>query len=85
VLVVDDTGTVQQKYVTPGQIDGGLRVIKDGPCRQRPRHRQRFDARARRHQGERAGAAQSGCAGGYRQAETGDASGAKSGSDVKAD
>jgi RND family efflux transporter MFP subunit len=30
VLVVDDTGTVRQKYVTPGQIDGGLRVIKDG-------------------------------------------------------
>jgi RND family efflux transporter MFP subunit len=30
VLVVDDTGTVRQKYVTPGQLDGGLRVIKDG-------------------------------------------------------
>jgi RND family efflux transporter MFP subunit len=30
VLVVDTDGTVRQKYVTPGQIDGGLRVIKDG-------------------------------------------------------
>jgi RND family efflux transporter MFP subunit len=30
VLVVDDGGVVQQKYVTLGQIDGGLRVIKDG-------------------------------------------------------
>jgi RND family efflux transporter MFP subunit len=30
VLVVDDGGTVVQKYVTPGQLDGGLRVIKDG-------------------------------------------------------
>src|SRR5271169_2172868 len=30
VLVVDDSGVVRQKYVTPGQIDGGLRVIKDG-------------------------------------------------------
>src|SRR5271155_3501365 len=30
VLVVDDGGTVQQKYVTLGQLDGGLRVIKDG-------------------------------------------------------
>jgi len=30
VLVVDDNGMVAQKYVTPGQLDGGLRVIKDG-------------------------------------------------------
>ncbi len=30
VLVVDDGGTVRQKYVTLGQIDGGLRVIRDG-------------------------------------------------------
>ena len=30
VLVVDDGGVVRQKYITPGQIDGGLRVIKDG-------------------------------------------------------
>ena len=30
VLVVDDSGMVQQKYVTLGQLDGGLRVIKDG-------------------------------------------------------
>jgi multidrug efflux system membrane fusion protein len=30
VLVVDDGGVVRQKYITPGQLDGGLRVIKDG-------------------------------------------------------
>jgi RND family efflux transporter MFP subunit len=30
VLVVGDDGMVKQKYVTLGQIDGGLRVIKDG-------------------------------------------------------
>ena len=30
VLVVDDTGVVRQKYVTLGQLDNGLRVIKDG-------------------------------------------------------
>jgi RND family efflux transporter MFP subunit len=30
VLVVDDGGVVRQKYVTVGQLDGGLRVIKDG-------------------------------------------------------
>jgi RND family efflux transporter MFP subunit len=30
VLVVDADGTVRQKYVTAGQLDGGLRVIKDG-------------------------------------------------------
>jgi RND family efflux transporter MFP subunit len=30
VLVVDDGDVVRQKYVTPGQLDGDLRVIKDG-------------------------------------------------------
>jgi RND family efflux transporter MFP subunit len=30
VLVVDDGGVVRQKYVTPAQLDGGLRVVKDG-------------------------------------------------------
>jgi RND family efflux transporter MFP subunit len=30
VLVVDDAGMVAQKYVTLGQLDGGLRVIKNG-------------------------------------------------------
>ena len=30
VLVVDDSNTVRLKYVTPAQLDGGLRVIKDG-------------------------------------------------------
>jgi RND family efflux transporter MFP subunit len=30
VLVVDGEGVVRQKYVTLGQLDGGLRVIKDG-------------------------------------------------------
>lgn len=30
VFVVDADNTVRQKYVTPGQIDGDLRVVKDG-------------------------------------------------------
>ena len=30
VLVVDDGGVARQKYVTLGQLDGGMRVIKDG-------------------------------------------------------
>jgi RND family efflux transporter MFP subunit len=30
VLVVDDGGIVRQKYVTLGQLDDGLRVVKDG-------------------------------------------------------
>jgi multidrug efflux system membrane fusion protein len=30
VLVVDAAGVVRQQYVTLGQIDGGLRVVKDG-------------------------------------------------------
>jgi RND family efflux transporter MFP subunit len=30
VLVVDDSNTVRLKYVTPVQLDGGLRVIKEG-------------------------------------------------------
>ena len=30
VLVVDDNNTVRQKYVTLGQLDGGLRVVRDG-------------------------------------------------------
>jgi RND family efflux transporter MFP subunit len=30
VLTVDDGGIVRQKYVTLGQLDAGLRVIKDG-------------------------------------------------------
>jgi len=30
VLVVDDTGVARQKYVTLGQLDGDLRVIKNG-------------------------------------------------------
>ncbi len=60
VLVVDDTGTVRQKYVTLGQLDGGLRVIKDGLAAS-DRVIVNGLMRARRgHQGECAGAAQSG-------------------------
>ena len=33
VLVVDDGSIVRQKYVTLGQLDDGLRVIKDGFAR----------------------------------------------------
>ena len=48
VLVVDDSGTVRQKYVTLGQLDGGLRVIKRRLAPHRPRDRQRPDACAAR-------------------------------------
>ena len=41
------TDVARQKYVTLGQLDDGLRVIKDGLRARRPRHRQRPDARAR--------------------------------------
>jgi RND family efflux transporter MFP subunit len=30
VMVVDDQSIVRQKYITPGQLDGGLRVVKEG-------------------------------------------------------
>ena len=30
VLVVDDTNVARQRYITTGQLDGGLRVVKDG-------------------------------------------------------
>jgi membrane fusion protein, multidrug efflux system len=30
VLVVDDNNVARQRYVTVGQLDGGLRVVKDG-------------------------------------------------------
>jgi multidrug efflux system membrane fusion protein len=30
VLVVDDDGVARQKYITVGQLDDGLRVVKDG-------------------------------------------------------
>jgi RND family efflux transporter MFP subunit len=30
VMVVDDAGIVRQKYITPGQLDGDLRVVKEG-------------------------------------------------------
>jgi multidrug efflux system membrane fusion protein len=30
VLVVDDGGVARQKYITVGQLDDGLRVVKDG-------------------------------------------------------
>ena len=30
MLVVDGGGIVRQKYVIPGQLDGDLRVIRDG-------------------------------------------------------
>jgi hypothetical protein len=30
VLVVDDGGIARLKYVTPAQLDDGLRVIRDG-------------------------------------------------------
>jgi multidrug efflux pump subunit AcrA (membrane-fusion protein) len=30
VLVVDDGNVARQRYITIGQLDGGLRVVKDG-------------------------------------------------------
>ena len=50
------TNVAQQKYVTLGALVDGLRVIKDGLERRRPRHRQRPDARAAGQQGDAAGA-----------------------------
>jgi len=86
VLVVDDTGTVRQKYVTPGQIDGGLRVIKDGLAASdrvivnglmRARAGIKVNAQEQPSPAAPPAAAD--------KPKTGDASGAKSGSDVKAD
>jgi RND family efflux transporter MFP subunit len=86
VLVVDDTGTVRQKYVTPGQIDGGLRVIKDGLAANdrvivnglmRARAGIKVNAQEQPSPAAAPAAAD--------KPKTGDASGAKSGSDVKAD
>jgi RND family efflux transporter MFP subunit len=86
VLVVDDTGTVRQKYVTPGQVDGGLRVIKDGLA---ANDRVIVNGLMRARAGIKVNAQeQSGPAAPPAAADkpkTGDASGAKSGSDVKAD
>ncbi len=86
VLVVDDAGTVRQKYVTPGQIDGGLRVIKDGLAANdrvivnglmRARAGIKVNAQEQPSPAAAPAAAD--------KPKTGDASGAKSGSDVKAD
>jgi RND family efflux transporter MFP subunit len=86
VLVVDDTGTVRQKYVTPGQIDGGLRVIKDGLAASDRvivnglmRARAGIKVNAQEQPSPAAAPAATD------KPKTGDASGAKSGSDVKAD
>ena len=76
VLVVDDGNVVRQKYVTLGQLDDGLRVVKDGLAADRPRHRQRPDARAAGPEGERAGARLRGAAAAPRRAtKTGEAAG----------
>ena len=56
VLAVDDDDVVRPKYVTLGQLDDGLRVIKRRAWRRRPRHRQRPDARAAGVEGRAAGA-----------------------------
>jgi RND family efflux transporter MFP subunit len=89
VLVVDDTGTVRQKYVTLGQIDGGLRVIKDGVAatdrvivnglmRARAGIKVNAQEKAAPPPGPAAPLAAD-------KPKTGDASGAKAGGDVKAD
>jgi RND family efflux transporter MFP subunit len=86
VLVVDDSGTVRQKYVTLGQLDGGLRVIKDGLAAgdrvivnglMRARAGIKVNAQEQPNPAAPPAAAD--------KPKTGDASGAKAGSDVKAD
>jgi RND family efflux transporter MFP subunit len=86
VLVVDASGTVSQKYVTPGQLDGGLRVIKDGLAAgdrvivnglMRARAGIKVNAQEQSNPAAPPAAAD--------KPKTGDASGAKAGSDVKAD
>jgi RND family efflux transporter MFP subunit len=90
VLVVDDAGMVHQKYVTPGQIDGGLRVIKDGlAANDRVIVNGLMRARAgikvnAQEQGSPA-ASPSAPLGAADKPKTGDASGGKAGGDVKAD
>ncbi len=95
VLVVDDTATVRQKYVTPGQLDGGLRVIKDGLAANDRvivnglmRARAGIKVNAQEQQPSSQPIPQPGPAAAPAAADkpkTGDASGAKSGSAVKAD
>jgi RND family efflux transporter MFP subunit len=91
ILVVDDTGTVRQTYVTPGQLDGGLRVIKDGLAANDRvivnglmRARAGIKVNAQEQQPSSQPIPQPGPAAADKP-KTGDASGAKSGSVVKAD
>jgi RND family efflux transporter MFP subunit len=90
VLVVDDTGTVRQKYVTPGQLDGGSRVIKDGLAANDRvivnglmRARAGIKVNAQEQPSPQPGPAAPPAA--ADKPKTGDASGAKTGSAVKAD
>jgi len=86
VLVVGDDGMVKQKYVTLGQIDGGLRVIKDGLD---ANDRVIVNGLMRARAGIKVNAQEQGApaapqaAPGVAPAKTGEAAGAKS--DVKAD
>jgi RND family efflux transporter MFP subunit len=91
VLVVDDTGTVRQKYVTPGQVDGGLRVIKDGLA---ATDRVIVNGLMRARAGVKVNAQEQGTASppaatdkprGQANEKTGDAAGVKTGSETKAD
>jgi RND family efflux transporter MFP subunit len=90
VLVVDDTGTVRQKYVTPGRLDGGSRVIKDGLAANDRvivnglmRARAGIKVNAQEQPSPQPGPAAPPAA--ADKPKTGDASGAKTGSAVKAD
>jgi RND family efflux transporter MFP subunit len=95
VLVVDDTAAVRQTYVTPGQLDGGLRVIKDGLAANDRvivnglmRARAGIKVNVQEQQPSTQPIPQPGPAAAPTAADkpkTGDASGAKSGSAVKAD
>jgi RND family efflux transporter MFP subunit len=84
VLVVDDSGMVHQKYVTLGQLDGGLRVIKDGLD---ANDRVIVNGLMRAHSGIKVNAQEQGApapAPAAAPAKTGDAADSKSGG-VKAD
>ncbi len=90
VLVVDDAGMVHQKYVTPGQIDGGLRVIKDGLAANdrvivNGLMRARAGIKVNAQEQASPGAPPAAPLGAADKPKTGDASGGKAGGDVKAD
>jgi RND family efflux transporter MFP subunit len=82
VLVVDDAGMVKQKYVTLGQLDGGLRVIKDGL---EANDRVIVNGLMRARAGIKVNAQEQAAPAAPAPAKTGEAADGKSGGGVKAD